>query len=113
MRLPLYPLPWRVTAAGVELSVHLQPRATLNRIVGLHGNTMKIALTAPPVDGAANAALLRFLASQLDIPLSSVSLLKGTKSRHKQLLLHTTEVERIVQGLAALVQRVDKKNRDD
>ena len=105
--------PWRVTAHGVELFIHLQPRASQNRVVGVHGESLKIALTAPPVEGAANSALLRFLAFQLKIPVSSVSLLGGEKSRDKHLLIRTTSVAQIDQYLTEMLRRVDKKNRDD
>lgn len=105
--------PWRITAHGVELFIHLQPRAGHNRVIGQHGHALKIALTAPPVKGAANAALLRFLASQLNISVSSVSLLKGEKSRGKQVLIRTTNIEQMDWSLTEMLRRVDKKNRDD
>lgn len=107
------PSPWQHTTQGIRLRVHLQPRAAQNRLVGVHGEAVKIALTAPPVDGAANAALLRFLALQLGVSVSSVSLCGGEKSRNKQVLIRTTNGEKMVQQLAALLQRVDRKNRDD
>lgn len=102
--------PWQHTAQGMHLRVYLQPRAAHNRIVGSHGKSLKIALTAPPVEGAANAALLRFLASQLNISVSSVSLLKGEKSREKQVLIHTVNSEQITANLAEILRRVDNKN---
>ena len=105
--------PWQHTAQGVRLRVHLQPRASHNRVVGTYGETLKIALTAPPVEGAANAALLRFLASQLHIPVSSVSLLSGEKSREKQVLICTTNSEQIMRSLTEVLRRVDNKKRDD
>lgn len=105
--------PWRVTSHGLRLQVYLQPRAANNRLVGCHGESLKIAVTAPPIEGTANAALLRFLAALLEVPLSSVSLLGGAKSRKKQVLIHTTDANSLIQGLTALLERVDKKNRDD
>jgi uncharacterized protein (TIGR00251 family) len=105
--------PWQHTAQGVRLRVHLQPRASHNRVVGSYGESLKIALTAPPVEGAANAALLRFLASQLNISVSALSLLRGEKSRDKQVLIRTTNLEQLDQRLAALLRPVDKKKGDD
>ena len=105
--------PWQHTVHGVRLRVHLQPRASHNRVVGAHGESLKVALTAPPVEGAANSALLRFLASQLKVPVSSLSILSGEKSRDKHILIRTTNVEQIDQHLTEMLQRVDKKNRDD
>ncbi len=101
--------PWQHTAHGIRLHVHLQPRASHNRVVGTHGEALKIALTAPPVDGAANTALLRFLASQLNVPASTISLLSGEKSRDKYVLIRTANAERMIQSLTAVLQRVDKK----
>jgi uncharacterized protein len=105
--------PWQQTAQGVRLRVHLQPRASHNRVVGSQGESLKIALIAPPVEGAANAALLRFLASQLGIPVSALSLLRGGKSRDKQVLIRATNLEQLDQRLTALLRPVDNKNGDD
>ncbi len=105
--------PWQHTAQGVRLHVHLQPRASHNRVVGSHGGSLKIALITPPVEGAANAALLRFLASRLGIPVSALLLLRGGKSRDKQVLIRATNLELLDRRLTALLRPVDNKNRDD
>jgi uncharacterized protein len=104
--------PWQRSHNGIHVRVHLQPRASQNRIVGVHGEAMKITLTAPPVDGAANAALLRFLAKLLAIPQSSISLLSGEKSREKQILICTPNAEQTIHTLRDELQRVDKKISD-
>ena len=57
------------TKAGAILSVHIQPKASTTECVGIHGDAIKIRVAAPPVDGAANDKLIRFLARQLSIPL--------------------------------------------
>lgn len=72
---------------GVFLSVKLQPKAANEAIVGQIGNELRIRLMAPPVDDAANQALIRFLARQLGCPRNAVSLIRGARSRHKTLLL--------------------------
>ena len=105
--------PWSVTPQGVLLRVHLQPRAAHDRVVGLHGEALKIALTAPPVENAANAALLAFLAALLHVPRTSVSLISGAKSREKRVLVSTANPRHVAQQLASLLLRVDKKKGDD
>ena len=73
--------------AGVVLSVHIQPKASRTECVGFHGDAIKIRVAAPPVDGAANDELIRFLASQFSIPSSSVQIQSGASGRHKRVLL--------------------------
>jgi uncharacterized protein (TIGR00251 family) len=70
--------------AGVTLRLHIQPGAKRTEVVGLHGEALKIRLAAPPVDGKANACLIGFLADQLGIAKSSVSLVSGESSRAKR-----------------------------
>ncbi len=71
------------TKEGASVRIKLVPRASANRIEGLHGDALKIRLNAPPVDGKANAALLRFLADELDLPMSSLAITAGATSRNK------------------------------
>ncbi len=75
---------------GTLLSVKLQPRASANEIVphGGAGRELRIRVSAPPVDAAANAALIRLLAERLDCARGRVELLRGHKSRHKVVKLH-------------------------
>jgi hypothetical protein len=69
--------------ADVFLPIVVQPRASRNAVVGLHGTALKIHLTAPPVDGAANEACLRFLADLLGVRRSRLAIVKGDKQRQK------------------------------
>jgi uncharacterized protein len=75
----------RVTSAGgrVRFSVRVQPRASSNDVVGVHGDALKIRLTAPPVDGAANAELVDFLADVFAVRRQSVRIVGGESSRSK------------------------------
>src|SRR6266571_9092258 len=75
----------RVVGPHVTLSLRVQPRASRNAVVGWTGDTLNIRLTAPPVEGAANAACLKFLADLLDFPSSHIEILKGAHSRTKVL----------------------------
>ena len=65
------------------LSVRVQPRAFRNEVAGLVGDTLKIKLTAPPVEGAANDACLAFLAKLLDLSPSRLAIIQGDRSRNK------------------------------
>ncbi len=68
---------------SVLLAIKLQPRASREEIVGEGGGVLKVKVTAPPVDSAANAALVRLLAERLDCPRGAVQLVRGHTSRHK------------------------------
>jgi uncharacterized protein len=107
------PAPWSVTLQGVLLRVHLQPRAARDRVVGLHGEALKVALTAAPVENAANSALLAFLATLLRVPRASVSLVSGAKSREKRVFVSTVNPQHVTQRLENTLPRVDKKKGDD
>ena len=67
------------------LKVYLQPKSSRNEIVGPHRDGIKIRVTAPPVEGKANDALIRFLAGKLGIPPSKIEIIKGHHSREKML----------------------------
>lgn len=73
----------RVVGPHVTLSLRVQPRASRNAVVGWSGDALNIRLMAPPVEGAANAACLQFLADLLDLPLAQVVLLRGERARDK------------------------------
>lgn len=72
-------------ADGLLLNLYIQPKASRDQIVGAHGDELKIAITAPPVDGKANAHLTKFLAKQFKVAKGQVSILKGELGRHKQI----------------------------
>ena len=75
------------TPAGAVLNLRIVPRAHKNAIQGEHGDALKIRLCAPPVDGAANAALVEFLSDAFALPRARVQLLAGATSRNKRVLL--------------------------
>jgi uncharacterized protein len=68
---------------GVTFAVKVQPRAKGNAITGELGDALKLALTAPPVDGKANEACIEFFAKLLNLPRSSVTIASGQTSRNK------------------------------
>lgn len=75
------------TAEGLRLRIFLQPKASRDKIIGIHDDELKIAITAPPVDGAANAHLLKYLSKAFKVPKSAIILEKGELNRHKQLFI--------------------------
>jgi uncharacterized protein len=79
---------------GVELRLFIQALSSRIHVKGLHGNEVKIQLTAPPVEGKANEELRRFLAKGLGLPLRMVELVSGEGSRHKRIMIkHKTLTE--------------------
>ncbi len=73
---------------GALLSIKVQPRASANEIGDALGNELRVKVTAPPVDAAANEALLRLLAEKLDRARSRIELVRGHTSRHKVIKVH-------------------------
>ena len=67
----------------VRFLVRVQPRASADAIAGVHGNSLKIRLTAPPIDGAANERLVIFLSSIFAVPRRAIKILAGESSRSK------------------------------
>lgn len=84
---------------GVYLAVKAQPRASRNAIAEPLGAELKIKITAPPVDSAANEALVRFVAETLGCPRGAVQLIRGQTSRHKTLRIQSLSAEEIVARL--------------
>ena len=74
-------------SGGVCLSLKVQPRASRNEIAGPIGNALKIKVTAPPVDSAANEAVLELIAETLGCARNQLELLRGATSRHKKILV--------------------------
>ena len=75
----------RDVADGCTVSVRVQPGAKRDAVLGLHGGAVKIALSAPPVDGRANEALIAFVAGRVGLPRARVSLVSGMSNRSKVL----------------------------
>ena len=76
------------TASGTLIRLRVQPRASIERLEGVRDGYIRLRLTAPPVDGAANAACIAFLAKTLGISRARLQLQAGVKSRDK--LVHIT-----------------------
>ena len=76
-------IPVHLSPAGVSFAVKVHPRAKKNAITGELGDALKLALTAPPVEGRANQACIEFFANLLDVPRSSVTIASGETNRRK------------------------------
>jgi uncharacterized protein len=95
----LSPAFWQSDALVLRLVI--QPKASRDSLVGLHGDELKVAITAPPVDGQANTHLVKFLAKQFKVAKSQVSIEKGELGRHKQ--VHITHPQNIPTEVAVLL----------
>lgn len=90
----------RLTGEGkVCLSLHIQPGAKKTEVAGIHGEALKIRLAAPPVDGKANDALIRFLAQSLGLPRSAIVIKSGQTSRQKHLELSNISLDQTMRTL--------------
>ena len=83
------------TATGVRVSVRVQPRASTNEIAGIHGDALRIRLTSPPVEGAANEALVEFLAGTFGIARRDITIVAGSSSRSKVVELRGITEDRV------------------
>jgi uncharacterized protein len=93
----------RQSGADVLLLVAVQPRASRNAVVGLRGKALKLLLTAPPIEGAANDACLRFLAALLGVSRSRVSIVRGERARQKLIRITDCSVEALRRRLRSVL----------
>jgi uncharacterized protein len=77
----------------LTLTLHIQPGAKRTDVAGLHGEALKIRLAAPPIEGRANEALLKFIAEFFGVPLRQVELKQGGQSRHKVVAITGSKVK--------------------
>lgn len=84
---------YRRSGEVITLTLHVQPGAKRSEIAGLHGDAFKIRLAAPPIEGRANEALLKFIAELFGVPLRQVELRQGGQSRHKVVAVTGSKIE--------------------
>jgi uncharacterized protein (TIGR00251 family) len=89
-------MPIRKHPEGIIFKIFVQPRSSKNMIVGLHGDALKLKLTAAPVDNAANKMCIKFLAKHLGVSNSQIEIISGHTSHTKQLLLRS-DLEKITE----------------
>ncbi len=90
------------TDNGIIIKLHIIPNAKKNEIIGKYNNLLKIKISSPPVDGAANKEIKRFLSKTFNISKSKIEILKGEKSKDKKIFIKDikkTDIEKIVGGL--------------
>lgn len=80
---------------GVILTVHVQPKASRTESAGVHGDALKIRVAASPIDGAANKELIRFLAKELSVTLSTIHIESGASGRHKRIRLRGVTAQHV------------------
>jgi uncharacterized protein len=92
-------IPIRDTTSGATFAIKVHPRAKKDAITGEVGEALKVALTAPPVEGKANEACLRFFADLLRVPRSSVTIAAGESSRNKVIRVHGLNAAQVEERL--------------
>lgn len=90
------------TEDGIILNLHIQPRASRNEICGIQDNALKVRLTSPPVDGAANKLCCEFLAKLFGVSKSSVNIISGETSRHKRVRITGADISKLDQILTSI-----------
>lgn len=91
------------TDTGVRLRLYVQPRASRTEVVGRHGDALKVRLAAPPVDGAANEELVRWLARELGVPRSAVSVVAGAAGRTKMVAVQGAGADAVDQWVQSAI----------
>ena len=90
------------TSSGITFTVKVQPRARKNAITGTVGDALKLALTAPPVEGKANQAVIEFLADFFEIPRSSITIASGASSRLKVIRISGANLQSLKEHLRSI-----------
>lgn len=86
---------------AARIAIYVQPRASKTMIAGMHDGCVKVRLAAPPVDGAANSALIEFVAERLRIARSRVRIVTGQTSRRKVVEVDGVSVEQLAEALSS------------
>ncbi|MBI5884972.1 MAG: DUF167 domain-containing protein [Deltaproteobacteria bacterium] len=91
--------PFSATANGVSIKVRVRPRASKNQVEGAHNGALCVRLTSPPVEGAANAALIELFSKLLKIRKSAISIEAGGKSRDKRVFVEDVSLAQVEEAL--------------
>lgn len=90
----------QASGGSLVLRVHVQPKSSKSRVLGIHDDRLKIAVASPPVDGKANKEVVRFVAKLLGIGKKDVELKSGLQSRKKSLIVTSVSIEEVKQRLS-------------
>jgi uncharacterized protein len=96
-------IPINDSSKGATFAVKVQPRARRNAIIGVVGDALKLAVTAPPVDGKANQAVIKFFADLFEIPRASVTIASGEASRDKVVRVAGVPAKAVAEELVHLL----------
>jgi len=99
---------YQTTQQGIVFHAYIQPRARANEIAGLRQEALKIRLTAPPADGEANRACLKFLAKALGVAKSDLEIVSGASGRNKKILVRIPDDSSRQQAIADVKKRIEK-----
>jgi hypothetical protein len=91
---------------GLTFNIYVQPRSSRNQVVGLHGNALKVKITAPPVEGAANKMCVAVLAKTLKVPKSAIEIVSGQTSKTKRVQVWREKDRDFHEEIARLKQLV-------
>ena len=89
----------RETSLGAQFALRVQPRASRNAVVGVMGEAIKLAVTAPPVDGKANESVIEYLADLFRVSKSSVVIISGETGRNKVIAIRGVSAEQVRKAL--------------
>lgn len=90
---------------GTLLSVWVQPRASRAAVIGIHGDSLKIAVKSPPAEGRANEECIELLSSILDLPKKQVSIKSGHQSRHKGVFIKGLTSEAVIHRIEGIIKK--------
>jgi uncharacterized protein len=98
-------VPVKQSATGISFAVKVHPRAHKDAVTGVIGDALKLALTAPPVDGKANQAVIEFFADLFAISRSSITIASGETSRNKVIHVSGISAEQVRQKLQSALKK--------
>jgi len=91
---------------NLAFSVYVQPRASRNKIAGMHGNAIKVYVTAPPVENKANGAVIHLFADLFGVPKSAVSIKSGRQGRKKKVLISNLALDEAQETLSRTLSQI-------